>query len=152
VLGERRGWVAALLCLVGLALLVVAGRSIVASATTIALDLGLDYFVVGATVVAVATSTPELATTIIARLRGHEEVGLGTILGSNLFNNLFIVAVTTLLTPFSVQLGEVAVGLAFGVLTVLATLPGRGGWIGRRRGVLLVALFAAYLTTILQWW
>lgn len=49
--------------------------------------------IVGATIAAFATSVPELATVVIAQLRGHDEIGLGTVLGSNVFNGLFIVAV-----------------------------------------------------------
>lgn len=150
VLGEPRGPLAVALCVVGLVLLVAAGQFIVAGAKGIATDLGLDEFVVGATVVALATGTPELATTIISRLRGHEEVGLGTILGSNVFNGLFIVSVAVLITPFEVRLDEVAVGLIFGALAVAVTFPRRSGLIERRRGVLLVALYAAYLAAILQ--
>ena len=54
-----------------------------------ALALGWSPFVVGAVVVSVATGTPEMATTVISRLRGHHDVGLGNILGSNIFNALF---------------------------------------------------------------
>jgi len=61
---------------------------IVIAAEGIGGSLALDPFVVGATLVVLGTSTPELATTIIARLRGHDEIGVGTIVGSNIFNNL----------------------------------------------------------------
>ncbi|QIN78406.1 sodium:calcium antiporter [Rubrobacter marinus] len=149
VLGERSGPRAALLCAAGLALLVAAGRLIVTSAEQIAPALGLDYFVVGATVVAAATGTPELAVALVSALRGHEEVGLGTILGSNVFNGLFVVGLVTVLSPFRVAVDEVAVGLVFGLVTVAATWPGRDGLLGRRRGASLLALYAAYLTTIL---
>jgi cation:H+ antiporter len=72
----------------GLGLLVGAGMLIVQGARGIAVSFGLSEFVVGATVVAVGTSVPELATALISKLRGHDEVGLGTILGSNIFNGL----------------------------------------------------------------
>jgi cation:H+ antiporter len=62
-------------------------------ATGIALSFEIEAFVIGATVVAVGTSVPELATTVTATLRRHDEVALGTILGSNIFNGLLIVAV-----------------------------------------------------------
>lgn len=145
----RRGPVV-LLSVLGLALLVLAGRLIVVGANGLAEAWGLDKFVVGATVVAVATSTPELATTLIARWRGQAELGLGTILGSNIFNSLFIVSVAGLVTPIALDWRTVAVGLLFGLLTVAATLPGRAGWIGRGRGVLLLALYAAYVAAILH--
>ena len=71
-----------LLCLAGLALLAVAGHLVVTGAKGLALSFGIDEFVVGATIVAVGTSVPELATAITAKLRGHDELGLGTILAA----------------------------------------------------------------------
>lgn len=150
VLGEHKGWLAILLCIVGLAFLVIAGRLIVAGAKGIAISFGIDEFVIGATIVAVGTSVPELATAVIAKLRGHDEVGLGTILGSNIYNGLLIVAVAAIIFPIAVDWREVAVTLAFGLLAVVSTFPTRPGFIERRRGVLLLILYAVYLSTILQ--
>jgi cation:H+ antiporter len=134
----------------GLVLLIIAGRSIVSGAKGISTAWGWDEFIVGATLVAAATSTPELATTLIARLRGHDEVGLGTILGSNIFNMLFIVGVAASITPISVSVQNVALGLLFGVLTVLAIFPPRSGFITRPRGALLLGLYAMYLFALLR--
>lgn len=134
---------------IGLALLVVAGTLIVDGARGIAQSFGLDEFVIGATVVAVGTSVPELATTIMAKLRGHDEVGLGTILGSNLFNGLFIIAVAAMIHPIPIAGSEVFVALGFGVTAVALTWPAKDGGIGRGRGVLLLLLYAAYLATVL---
>jgi cation:H+ antiporter len=94
----------------GLALLIVAGRLIVIGARGIAVELGIDEFVIGATAVAVGTSVPELATVTVAQLRGHAEVSLGTVLGSNIFNTLFIVGVAGAIHPISVTLGAFAPG------------------------------------------
>ncbi len=99
---------------------------------------------------AVGTSVPELATTVIAKLRGHDEVGLGTILGSNIFNGLLIVAVAAIIHPITVSWREVATALVFGLVALIFIYPTRTGFIERRRGVLLLALYAAYLATILQ--
>jgi cation:H+ antiporter len=110
----------------------------------------MDAFVIGATVVAVGTSVPELATVIIAKLRGHDEVGLGIVLGSNVFNGLFIVAVAAIIYPITVDWREVAVALVFGSVALAFTYPTRSGLIERRRGALLLVLYAVYLATILQ--
>jgi cation:H+ antiporter len=150
ILGEHRGWLALVLCVVGLAFLVGAGNLIVAGARGIAISWGIDEFVIGATIVAVGTSAPELATAVIAKLRGHDEVGLGTILGSNIFNGLFIIATAAIIYPITVSWREVAVALVFGLVTVAFTFPTRQGFIERRRGVLLLVLYAAYLTAVLQ--
>jgi cation:H+ antiporter len=149
VLGEHRGWVTVVSCVVGLAFLIAAGNLIVIGARSIAVSFGIDEFIIGATVVAVGTSVPELATTVIAKLRGHDEVGLGTILGSNIFNGLLIVAVAAIIHPIAVSWREVAVTLVFGLVALMFIYPTRRGFIERRRGVLLLVLYAVYLATIL---
>jgi len=122
----------------------------VAGAREIALSFGIDEFIIGATVVAVGTSVPELATTVIAKLRGHDEVSLGAVLGSNIFNGLFIVAVAAVLHPIPIRFIEVAPALLFGLAAVALILPTREGFIERRRGLLLLMLYIIYLFILLQ--
>jgi cation:H+ antiporter len=141
---------ALVLCAVGLALLILAGHLVVTGARGIARSYGIGEFVIGATVVAVGTSMPELATALIAKLRGHGELGLGTLLGSNIFNGLLIVSVVALICPIEVDWSKVAVALVFGLLTVVCTYPFGSGYIGRGRGVLLLALYGLYLAIVLQ--
>lgn len=150
VLGTHSEWTTGLFCLVGLSLLVTAGHLIVTGATGIATAFGIDPFVVGATIVAVGTSAPELATTLIAKLRGHDEVGLGTILGSNIFNGLLIVAVAAIISPITVEWREVAAALVCGLVAVMCTYPPRDGLITRRRGMVLLALYAGYILSVLS--
>jgi cation:H+ antiporter len=149
VLGEYHAGRAMWACLAGLALLIVAGRLIVTGAIGVAHAFGLGEFVIGATVVAVGTSMPELATAVIAKLRGHDELGLGTVLGSNIFNGLWIVAVAAIITPITVSWQTVGIGLGFGVITVAFLFPGRDGLLTRKRGALLLALYMVYVATIL---
>jgi cation:H+ antiporter len=136
-----RAWV---YLLVGLAALILAGRLFVTGASGIAVALGVHPYLIGVTIVAVGTSLPELATVQQSRLRGHDDVGLGTLLGSNLFNGLAVVGVAASIHPIRVPLGEVAIALAFGVLTVLLMLPS-GGAISRRRGLALLVAYAAFV-------
>jgi cation:H+ antiporter len=147
--GERRGWRALMLCILGLGFLVSAGRLIVTGARGIAVSLGVDEFTVGATIVAVGTSVPELATAVIAALRGHSEISLGTILGSNIYNGLFIIAVAALISPISLDWREPGTALVFGLLAVMLAFPTRGGLIERRRGVLLLMLYCLYLSVVI---
>jgi len=133
----------------GLGLLAVAGSLVVGGARGIALSYGLDEFVIGATVVAIGTTVPELATAVTAKLRGHDEVGLGTILGSNLFNGLFIVAVAAMIHPIAIETREVLTVLAFGTVAVALTLPSPDGLIHRPRGALLLLLYAGFVLTML---
>jgi cation:H+ antiporter len=148
VLGERKPVRAVLEGAAGLALLILAGRLIVIGATGIAEARGIDAFLIGATVVAVGTSVPELATAIISGLKGHEEVGLGTILGSNIFNGLFIVGVASCIAPISITMREVGPALVLGSAAVALTYPPPSGRIERWRGSILLGVYSAYLFAV----
>ncbi len=137
-----------LFLLVGLAALILAGRLFVTGASGIALTLGVHPYLIGVTVVALGTSLPELVTVLLSRLRGHDDVGLGTLLGSNLFNGLAIVGVAATIHPIRAPLDEVAAALVFGVLVVLLMLP-RASVISRRRGVTLLAAYVAFVLVML---
>jgi cation:H+ antiporter len=150
ILGERKITRAIVEGGAGLALLILAGRLIVSGASGIALKHGLDAFLIGATVVALGTSVPELATAVISGLRGHEEVGLGTILGSNIFNGLLVVGVAATISPIEIEVSEVAPALILGLASLALAYPPRGGVIGRWRGILLVSLYAVYLVAMMQ--
>ena len=149
-IGELRHGRALFSCIGGMAALVAAGTLIVTGARGVAAAFGIDEFIVGATLVAIGTSTPELATTIVAKLRGHDEVGLGTILGSNIFNNLFIVAIAAMIHPISVGWREVAVALGFGIVALAFCYPPRDAIIGRGRGWMLLAVYTAYTAALFQ--
>ncbi|MBN2200475.1 sodium:calcium antiporter [bacterium] len=149
VLAGKNGWVSILLSLVGLAFLITAGNLIVAGARGIAHTYGIDEFIIGATLVAIGTSAPELATAIIAKIKGHDEVGLGTLLGSNIFNGLFIIPVAASIHPIVVRWDEVAVALFFGLTALIIPFPDRKDRISRRRGVLLLVVYVMYVAAVL---
>lgn len=150
VLGEGRPLRALVEGGIGLALLIAAGKLIVFGATGLAKSFGLSEFVIGATIVAIGTSVPELATAIISRIRGHDEVGLGTILGSNIFNGLFIVGTASTITPIVVPLAAAAPALILGVVALALIYPPGAGLIGRWRGGVLFGVYAAYLVGVMQ--
>ncbi len=145
IIGERRHWLAAALLVGGLLLLITAGRLIVTGATALATQWGLDAFVIGSVIVAIGTSVPELATSLTAKIRGHDEVALGTLLGSNIFNGLFIVGVAALIHPITVKWTEVSIALLFGLAVVGIVWPTRPGLLPRWRGLVLLAVYAAYV-------
>lgn len=147
--GQRSRWATLASAVAGLALLVAAAQLVVSGATGVAATIGLDLFVTGAILVAIGTSVPEIATVISAKLRRHHEVALGTVLGSNIFNGALIVSVAALIRPIPVVRGEMAVALGFGVLLVAAAHPGRNAHLPRRRGVVLLVLYVAYLGVLL---
>lgn len=130
---------------VGLGLLILAGRLIVTAAEGLGADLGLDPFIVGATLVALGTSAPELATTIVSRRRGHLDVGVGTVLGSNVFNNLWVVGVAALIHPMRAAVDEVLLAIVACLVALALVIPTRDGNLARARGVLLLAVAALYI-------
>jgi cation:H+ antiporter len=147
---ESRSGLAVAQSVAGLAFLVGSGHYIVQGARGIAVAFGVPEFVIGATVVAVGTSMPELATTVISKLRGHDEIGLGTVLGSNVFNGLFIVGTAAVICPIHVAVRDVAWVLAFGVVTTVLTFPHGNDLIPRWRGLVLLALYAVYVAGVLR--
>jgi len=144
--GSLRRW--ALVALAGVAMLWAAGDAIVAGASMLAERRGWDPFVVGATLVALGTTTPELATMIVSRLKGHDEVGAGTLLGSCMFNGGLIIPVAALITPIATDLRDVAIPLGAGVVSILVLLSVRGPVAGRTHGALLVGCYLAYIALL----
>jgi len=143
--GGTRPLAVILYLLGGLGALVAAGRLFVYGASGIAAAFGVDAYVIGALVVAIGTSLPELVTVLLARLRGHDDVGVGTLLGSNLFNGLAIVGVAASIHPIRAPFAEVAATLLAGVLALLLLVPGKGATIGRARGAMLLSCYAAFV-------
>lgn len=132
---------------VGLALLVAAGRLILAGAIGVSEALGWDAFVVGAVLVALGTSAPELATVLIARLRGYDEVAVGTLLGSNIFNTLLIVGIAAIIHPIRVDSFETDVGVLASAALVLLIIP-VAGRLARWRSLPLLGSYAVVLVLL----
>lgn len=143
---NKRPWLYVALAVVGLVLLGLAGRFIVVGGTGIGAALGMSTFLVGVTLVAFGTSAPELATAVISRLRGHHDVGIGTILGSNVFNCLFVIGLTGLIGPFQLPVVSIVPSVALGVLALLLLIPLSGSLLSRKRGI---GLLGVYLLSIL---
>jgi len=85
---------------------------------------------------------------LAAGLRGHEEIGLGAVIGSNIFNGLWIIGVVAVLSPFDVALDEAALSLAAGALSILLLVPGRRLALGRWRGVALLGLYVGFVALV----
>ncbi len=148
----RRTPVAVDLALVlgGLAGLVAGARWLVNGASTIAADLGASDLVIGLTVVAVGTSMPELATSVVAALRGERDIAVGNVVGSNLFNLLGVLGLTAAVSPSPIAIGAAAQSFDLPVMTAVAVacLPVffSGYELRRWEGTLFVAYYVAYVT------
>lgn len=138
---------AAGLLVAGLAALVVGADLLVRGATGIAASFGVPDAVIGLTVVAIGTSLPELATSVIAAARGHSDVAVGNVFGSNLFNIFAILGTTAVIAPvtISAQIAafDLPVMLGVGVLSA-AWLLSRGS-AGRVFGAALTAGYLVYV-------
>jgi cation:H+ antiporter len=134
--------------LVGLVMLFFAADLVVGAAEVIGPAIGLDGFVTGATLVAVATSTPEMATALIARMRDHEGVGLSAAVGSNIFNGLWVIGVAAMIRPIPVAWSEIGLSLAAGVATISIANPWGRRHLGPARGVALLCVYVAYVVLL----
>lgn len=133
------------LVLLGLAVLIGGSHLFVTGAVEIARHWGISDVVIGLTVVAVGTSMPELATSLVAALRGHSDVAIGNVVGSNIFNVLGILGLVALVHPIDAT-GLSRIDLAMMVATAVALLPvaRSGGRVNRVEGGVLLAVYVAY--------
>ena len=130
----------------GLAAAIFGAGWLVDGAVVLASAAGLSEAVIGLTVVAVGTSLPELIACVIAVLRKHEDVALGNIVGSNIYNILGILGITAMVRPITIpeEIARFDVWVMLGV-TALLLVQLRSGWrLSRAEGGVLVLLYAAY--------
>lgn len=133
--------------LVGLGLAVLIGGShlFVTGAVEIARHWGISDVVIGLTVVAVGTSLPELATSLVAALRGHSDVAIGNVVGSNIFNVLGILGVVALVHPIDAAgLSRIDLGMMIATAVALLPVARSGGRVNRVEGAILLGVYVAY--------
>ena len=143
----RAGWLAWLLAAAGLAGLIFGGHLFVDSATELARQLGVSDKFIAVTILAGGTSLPELATSLVAALRGKDQLALGNILGSNVFNILLILGSSALITPLSfasVTSADLLVLMLSVIVLLLWAYTGRRERIDRWEGAAMLLLFGAY--------
>lgn len=138
--------VAALLSLAGLVFLVAGAYLMVEGAVALARHFGISEAVIGLTIVAVGTSLPELVTAIVASRHKENDIIIGNILGSNVFNILCILGVTALVSPipFAGRIAAADIWIMLGVAMLLSGYLLRGRPIGRLSGALMLAGYIAY--------
>ncbi len=140
----------AALILGGFFALSLGGKGFVTGASGLARELGIEERVVGLTVVALGTSLPELSASVVAAIRGHSEMAVGNVVGSNLFNLLLILGATALTRPLGVNLPALQTELwAVGGITLLGVIVmRRERLISRLEGFLFVSGYGAFLTLL----
>lgn len=133
----------------GATFLVLGSEWLVSGATIVARDLGIDERVIGLTVVAIGTSLPELAASLIATVKGERDIAVGNVVGSNIYNVLAVVGLTGIVTGTGLTVPSAALSLDFPVVLAasLACLPifFVGGRIERWEGGFFLGAYAVYI-------
>ncbi|PCJ39482.1 MAG: calcium/sodium antiporter [Moraxellaceae bacterium] len=139
--------------ILGLVVLVISSKLLVWGAIDIATQLGISQIVIGLTIIAIGTSLPELAASIASARRGHHDIALGNIVGSNILNILAVLSIAALIDPIHIDqevffrdygsMAAITLLLAFFII-----MPRTVRRIGRAQGVFLLLCYAAYMTML----
>lgn len=136
----------------GLALLVIGGRLFVDNASGIARSWGVSEAIIGLTIVAVGTSLPELATSVVAAVKHQPDLAIGNVVGSNIFNILFILGASATITPLGsagIQfIDYIMMLVAVFLLFIFSNVTGRA-LISRKEGIVLLVIYVAYVTYLI---
>lgn len=138
--------------LLGFFLLAIGGAGTVRGAVGTATFFGVSEYVIAITAVAIGTSLPELATTVIAALRGHTDIAMGNILGSNIFNVFLVLGTTATIQPITAphRLLDHGVHIFLSLLLLFAALRYRTEGLQRWHGFVGVLIYGAYIMVLLQ--
>lgn len=149
---ERPQWISILMIIGGMLGLFLGGKFVVENASTIAASFGLSESLIGLTVVAIGTSLPELATSIVAARKGNADIAVGNIVGSNIFNVLWILGLSSLIKPLpftefsNLDLG---VDIAGTLLLFITLFIGKRHTVQRWQGALFVTGYIVYITFLI---
>ena len=143
-------WKCLIFILGGMIAIKYGGDFVVDGASSIASSLGLSQTLIGLTIIAMGTSLPELVTSIVAARKGQNEIAMGNVIGSNLFNILLILGVSSVITPIPVQATSIIDCLFLIAISVIFYIPARKGKLGRLPGALMVASYVAYTVYLIM--
>lgn len=139
-----------IITVVGLVGIIFGGNLVVNKGTDIAISLGMSETLVGLTIIAIGTSLPELVTSISAAMKKQSEIALGNIVGSNIFNVLFVLGASASISPLAVDDKVFSDVVLMIILTVVLMVFSRTNFkIGKREGVVLAAAYIVYLVYII---
>ncbi len=148
---QKPMWLLLLAAVGGLVLVVWGSDVTVDAATNIAKAIGMSERFIGLTIVALGTSLPELFTSVSAAMKGKSDIAIGNIVGSNIFNILFVVGTTALITPVVFEsnfLIDTVIAIAAGVLLLLCVCKKQK--LVRRDGIIMLVCYGAYFVYLLQ--
>lgn len=135
---------------IGIAGIIIGGDVVVDSATEIARAFGIDETLIGLTIVAMGTSLPELVTSIVAALKGETDIAVGNVIGSNIFNILFVLGVSVVINPIEINMFSIYDAAILTAVSLLILIPmAKNKSISRIWGILMILMYAAYLSYII---
>ncbi len=142
---------AVIMVVLGLAGIILGGQFVVNSASAIAASFGISETLIGLTIVAIGTSLPELVTSVAAATKGHTDIAVGNVVGSNIFNLLFVMGLSTTIHPVSIEMESIYDAAILTVITIVTLIPCiRHKHITRLWGAIMVLLYAAYMVYIIM--
>lgn len=129
----------------GLAAVIFGGDLVVDNATVLAQAMGWSETLIGMTIIAIGTSLPELVTSIVASKKGENGLALGNVVGSNIFNIMFILGLSSILSPISVDgSGVINTALLLAITVVMFIVCVARKKLGRAEGIIMLSLYAVY--------
>ena len=150
---KKRFWINLLWVALGLVGVIFGSDMVIKSATNIATELGVSEKVIAMTAIAIGTSLPELITTITASRKGEQDLMVGNIIGSNIFNFCLVLGLPIViyggLSTASLGIFEIAAMVGAAVLLYIFGLSGRK--VTRLEGIIMLVLFAGYFAKLLLW-
>ena len=141
-------WKSILFIFGGLVALVLGGQFVVTGATVVALVLGMSENLIGLTIIAVGTSLPELVSSIVAVRKGHADIAIGNVVGSNIFNIFFVLGATSIITPLPFNTANMVDAFVVVIATLLMfslLFLGKRHVLHRVEGVIFLLMYVGYI-------
>lgn len=148
--GKSSHWAIDLMfALGGLALLIFGSQLLVENSISIARGLGISEAIIGLTIIAAGTSMPELATSVVAALRGQPDIAIGNVIGSNIFNILAILGITSVIVPITSEgVSSLDYAVMVGISLLLVPFLWTGLKLHRWEGAVLIAAYGVYMAVL----
>jgi cation:H+ antiporter len=150
---KYNNWVSLFMILGGLAGLMIGGKMFVDGAVNIAKHLGMSERIIGLTIVAVGTSMPEFVTSVVAARKGQNDIAIGNIVGSNIFNIFWILGFSALINPVSLganSFTDILMCVIATVILFLALFIGQKNKLERWQGVIFIMVYSGYVVYLIQ--
>ncbi len=146
----KKPWHSAILLMIGGIAITLGGDMITTRASNIALTLGMSEMLVGLTIVAIGTSLPELITTVVAVIKKEADIALGNIIGSNIFNILFVLGLTSLIAPLKLSAGALVDMLLLFIITfIVFVFAYTDRRITKKEGFVMLFIYLLYMVFII---